>query len=102
MVEAGFITNSKDASIFKSKKGRQDAAEAIAAGVESFLKKHPPPATDNGRLIVHKVQRGDTLWRLSKKYGTSVASIQQSNRLGRSASLRVGQELVIREGNGDH
>jgi N-acetylmuramoyl-L-alanine amidase len=102
MVEGGFITNSQDANIFKSKKGKQDAAEAIAAGILSFLKKHPPPATDGRRLIVHKVERGDTLWKLSKKYGTSVPSIQESNRLGRSASLRVGQELVIREGNGGH
>ncbi|UCH82774.1 MAG: N-acetylmuramoyl-L-alanine amidase [Candidatus Latescibacterota bacterium] len=99
MVEAGFISNSKDASIFKSKKGKQDVAEAIASGVLSFLKKYPPRTSSDDRLLVHKVQRGDTLWKLSKKYGTTVASIRKSNRLGSSSSLRVGQELVIREGD---
>ncbi len=102
MVEAGFITNSQDANIYKSNKGKQDAAVAIAEGILAFLKKHPPPAAETGRVLVHKVTPGDTLWKLSKRYGTTVASIQKSNRMGNSECLRVGQELVIREGHGGH
>ncbi|MEJ2720661.1 MAG: N-acetylmuramoyl-L-alanine amidase [bacterium] len=102
MVEAGFITNSRDASIYKHSEGKQDAARAIADGIVSFLEDHPPPAAENGKLLVHKVTPGDTLWKLSRRYGTTVASIQKSNRLGNSECLRVGQKLVIREGNVDH
>ncbi len=97
LVEAGFLSNSKDASIFKNAKGRQAAADAIAAGIISYLRKYPPPPDETGRLFVHKVRRGDTLWGISKQYSTSVASIRESNRLGNKDVIRVGQELVIRE-----
>ncbi|UCG52534.1 MAG: N-acetylmuramoyl-L-alanine amidase [Candidatus Latescibacterota bacterium] len=102
MLEAGFITNSKDAGIFKKSKGRQDVAVAIAAGVVSFLKKYPPPDAQEGRLRIHTVRRGDTLWKISREYKTTVASIQKSNKLGRSHTIHVGQELVVREGYDRH
>jgi N-acetylmuramoyl-L-alanine amidase len=97
LVEAGFLTNSKDASIFKNTKGREAAADAIANGIFSYLRKYPPPPDETGRLFVHKVKRGDTLWGISKQYRTSVASIRKSNRLGNKDVIHVGQELVIRE-----
>lgn len=96
MVETGFLTNSGDASVFKSSRGREEIAKGIANGVFSFFQKYPPPSDQRGRLVVHKVRSGDTLWQLSQKYNTSVASIQQSNKLGSSKTIRVGQELVIR------
>jgi N-acetylmuramoyl-L-alanine amidase len=99
MVETGFVTNSSDARILGSSSGRDRVAKAVAGGVISFLKKYPPVTEDTGRIFVHRVKKGDTLWRISRKYRTSVASIQKSNRLGSSKLIRVGQELVIREKN---
>lgn len=96
MVETGFLTNKSDAAIFKSSSGREEIARGIAGGVLSFFDKYPPPSDQNGRLIVYRVRSGDTLWELSRKYNTSVASIQQSNKMGSSKTIRVGQELVIR------
>jgi len=61
------------------------------------MQKHPPP-DDSDRLVVYRVKKGDTLWTISRKYNTSVASIQKSNRMGRSKLIRVGQDLVIRGG----
>ena len=97
MVETGFVTNSKDAKILRSNAGRAKTADAIADGIQSFVKKYPLP-DDSGRVVVYRVRRGDTLWKISRKYNTSVASIQKTNRLGKSKTIRVGQELVIREG----
>jgi N-acetylmuramoyl-L-alanine amidase len=100
LVEAGFLTNSDDAKIMASPDGRQAVAEAIAAGVVSFLKQYPPPQGAKSPAVartVHTVKDGETLWAISKKYNTSVASIRRSNGLGESDVLRVGQELVIRE-----
>jgi N-acetylmuramoyl-L-alanine amidase len=98
MVETGFVTNSKDATILKSDTGRKRLAKAISRGVISFLKKYPPPTEETGRIFVHRVKKGDTLWKISREYRTSVDSIQRSNRLGKSKLIRIGQELVIREG----
>jgi LysM repeat protein len=46
------------------------------------------------QVKTHKVQKGDTLWSISKKYKTTVASIQKLNNL-KSTSLRVGQTLKV-------
>jgi len=97
MVETGFVTNSKDAKILRSDKGKTATAKAIADGVLAFMKKYPPPE-ESGRVVVYRVKKGDTLWRISRKYNTSVASIQRSNRMGGSKTITIGQELVIREG----
>ncbi len=44
--------------------------------------------------IIHKVQRGDCLSRISKKYGISIEKIKLANNL-RSNIIHPGQELVI-------
>ncbi len=102
MVETGFVTNATDAKFLKSDAGKTKTAESIARGILSFLKQYGPPLDQldqPDRTVVHRVKKGDTLWTISRAYNTSVASIQKSNRLGNSKTIRVGQELVIREGH---
>ncbi len=40
------------------------------------------------------VERGDTLFNLSRRYGTSVAAIQNANGLSGDL-IKIGQTLVI-------
>lgn len=42
----------------------------------------------------HRVRRGETLWRLAKRYGTTVDAISKLNDLAGDA-LQVGQELKV-------
>lgn len=49
--------------------------------------KPPAPRT-------HTVRKGDTLYALSRKYGTSVSAIQKANRISGS-NIRIGQKLTI-------
>lgn len=44
---------------------------------------------------VYTVVRGDTLFSLSRRFGVSIAAIQQRNGLGASTTIRVGQQLII-------
>lgn len=44
--------------------------------------------------ITHTVKRGDTLYGLSRKYGTTVGSIQRANNL-RGTTIGIGQRLII-------
>jgi LysM repeat protein len=44
--------------------------------------------------ITHTVKRGDTLYGLSRKYGTTVSSIQRANNL-RGTTIGIGQRLII-------
>jgi len=41
------------------------------------------------------VQRGDTLWRLSQRFGVSMEALIRANNLSNPDALHVGQELII-------
>ncbi|MEZ5502336.1 MAG: DUF5715 family protein [Halioglobus sp.] len=51
----------------------------------------------NEETITHRVNRGDTLWRIANRYGTSVEQLRQANRQA-DDSLQVGQVLTISKG----
>ncbi|PWN08209.1 LysM peptidoglycan-binding domain-containing protein [Rhodohalobacter mucosus] len=51
----------------------------------------PPPAENQ---ITHTVDQGETLFSISRKYGVTIAEIQQWNDL-RTNNLDLGSELVI-------
>ncbi|MCI0452275.1 MAG: N-acetylmuramoyl-L-alanine amidase [Candidatus Latescibacteria bacterium] len=103
LVEAGFISNHADAKLVKDPDGREKVARAVADGVLAFFRAHPPQRNDASQPVtaslIHRVQRGDTLWTLSRRYGTTVARIRELNGLSVSQELRVGQELVVPSAN---
>ena len=47
--------------------------------------------------VTYLVNRGDTLWHIANRYGTSVEKLRQTNR-GAGDSLQVGQVLRISKG----
>lgn len=49
-------------------------------------------------MRIHVVQKGDTVWELSRRYGTSVERITQVNQLQDIPGLVIGQALVIPTG----
>jgi membrane-bound lytic murein transglycosylase D len=57
----------------------------------------PPMAASKsgGTSVTHTVRRGDSLWKLASRYGTTVNLIKQENGL-RADGLAVGQRLAIR------
>jgi lysozyme len=45
--------------------------------------------------VTHKVKRGDTLWDIARKYGTTTANLRRLNNLSRSSRIYVGQTLYV-------
>ena len=41
------------------------------------------------------VKKGDSLWRISKRYGVSVSAIMKVNGISSAQNLKVGQKLII-------
>lgn len=60
----------------------------------------PPPLPANGppdrSTATHVVQRGETLWRIARHYGTSVEALERLNGLENGARLRSGLRLTLR------
>ena len=48
-----------------------------------------------GMSIIHTVQEGENLYRIARKYGTSVQAIAQANGLTDITLISVGQKLAI-------
>lgn len=44
---------------------------------------------------IHIVQKSETLYSLSRKYGVTVAEIQKANNMGSSNAINIGQKLII-------
>lgn len=47
--------------------------------------------------VIHYVQKGETLWQISRKYQVSVQSIASANQISKNGRLIVGQRLIIPE-----
>jgi murein DD-endopeptidase MepM/ murein hydrolase activator NlpD len=73
----------------KQAPAKQPAEKPVARGEPAAPVKAPA-------MVVHEVQRGDTLTAIAKKYKVTVASIVIANRLrGPRARLALGQQLTI-------
>ena len=60
-----------------------------AAALESAPPADVTPAT------MYAVAAGDSLWKIAKKHGTTVAELEKANKLTSSSRLSVGQKLII-------
>ena len=64
-----------------------------AVGSEEFYEWH---VSQDGRVrIRYTVREGDTLSEIAQRFGLPTASMARINQIGRSATLRVGQQLVV-------
>jgi LysM repeat protein len=80
---------------------------ALAQKVESLEKKKQPTAESKAKPSppskpavstekqYHTVQKGETLSRISKKYGISVEELRKLNNLSANQPLRTGQKLLV-------
>ncbi len=82
--------------------GMKKSAEIAIAEITKPTKADKPeqtvPAqkTPPAPRIVHIVQKGETLWSISKKYGVTVKEIQQKNNLTEGSPLQTGKKLYIK------
>jgi membrane-bound lytic murein transglycosylase D len=53
------------------------------------------PAADRMVLARHHVEKGESLGAIAGRYGVSATAIARANNLGKAATVRPGQDLVI-------
>lgn len=80
---------------------RSDAPASATPALDSPA---PPPLRADGppdrSTATHVVQRGETLWRIARRYGTSVEALERLNGLADGARLRSGLRLTLRGSEG--
>lgn len=59
-------------------------------------KKPVPASATKSKKRYHKIRRGDTLYGLALKYGTSVNQICRLNGIKRTTTLRIGRTLRVK------
>ncbi|MDK2895965.1 MAG: hypothetical protein PWP04_85 [Candidatus Atribacteria bacterium] len=57
----------------------------------SLAQKEPPQTS----TLIHRVEKGESLWVISRHYGVSMESIMSRNHLNPDSILAIGMELVI-------
>ncbi|MFT5232911.1 MAG: N-acetylmuramoyl-L-alanine amidase [Candidatus Krumholzibacteriia bacterium] len=99
LIEVAYMSNSDDLAVLREKRGRLDLAAVLVGGVESW--RHNEPAilqiatNEKGSWNDHyRVRRGDSLWGLARRHGTTVTEITRHNNL-RSGAINVGQVLNL-------
>ena len=65
--------------------------------VDTNTKKLADNTLVKGKYQYHKVEKGETLYRLSKKFGISVQELSKMNNLGKNAQLQRRQILKVKQ-----
>ena len=91
IVEYGFIDNTKDVEFLKE--NYEELAEAVISAVANYI---GVPYTPPEGLITNTyiVQKGDSLYSIANKLGTTVSELKKENNLT-SNTLQIGQILRI-------
>ncbi|MBI4639165.1 MAG: LysM peptidoglycan-binding domain-containing protein [Candidatus Tectomicrobia bacterium] len=91
-----------DALLKWNKRGKRtplrpgDRLEIVASPLERDAKGGTPAPNPTQRgKITHVVQRGDTLWDISKRYNIEVDTLLKWNKRGKRTPLRPGDRLEI-------
>ncbi|KAB2917001.1 MAG: transglycosylase SLT domain-containing protein [Bacteroidetes bacterium] len=74
------------------------AADSAAQAAKTQTPKQKPTTTVN-TMRYHKVERGDTLYSISKQYGLTVEKLRVYNQLPKNAVIKPGTKLKITPGS---
>ena len=83
--------NAQPAAI-ETEKEKEEEAEP-EQDPEPEQKPEPEPEPE---VQYHTVQSGDTLYKLARKYGTTVAELCRLNRIKEDSVIRIGQKLRVK------
>ncbi len=89
IIEYGFVDSPKD-DVNQLKKNYKKYAEAVVRAVCDYKGIKYIPNTSN----YYVVQKGDTLWSIAKKYGTTIDKLKELNKLSTNV-LKIGQTLTV-------
>jgi len=95
LLETAFISNPKEERKLRSSAHQNKLAKAILRGVNDYFSRKAPPGTwISEAQEQYIIKKGDTLAKISDRYGTTVSHLRTRNSL-RSDELLEGARLYI-------
>lgn len=101
LIETGYLTNPEEARRLNTSAFQQQLAGGIARGVMDYFYAAPPEGSllawqkANGVLpATYTVKRGDSLSMIAQRFGTSMATLKNLNKL-RGDGVQIGQVLKL-------
>ncbi len=102
LVETGFISNRNEEKNLNSSRHQEKLAKAILNGVRKYFETHPAPGSwyaarrggGSDRVASHRIEPGDTLSSIARRYSVSESALRVSNNL-QTDVIKVGQVLRI-------
>ena len=87
--------DSKPAVSSRSSSSSKKTSSSSSKKVASSSKSKPKPKKPVAKSTTVTVKKGDSLYGLAKRYGTTVKAIQSANGMGSSTMLRDGKSIKI-------
>lgn len=104
LIETGFLSNPYEEIQLNQPNYQKQIAYSIYQGIVAYYEKYTIQhiksryesaiRTGAAKVVIHEVQKGESLSVIAQKYKKTVSSIKQHNRLN-SDNIRIGQKLVI-------
>jgi len=63
--------------------------------IRNSVQEFSPKNIHNKNTICHYVKKGDSLWKISKLYSTSIARLMKENKIASPNDLKIGQIIYI-------
>ncbi|MCY9003268.1 N-acetylmuramoyl-L-alanine amidase [Peribacillus frigoritolerans] len=96
LTESGFIDNAGDAAKLKTSVFIEKLAKGHVNGlVKAFNLKKKAAAKNVETSTSYTIVKGDTLYSIAKKFGTTVDILKSLNTTVKPHSLQLGQKLVV-------
>lgn len=83
--------NNKVASTFSNSRAKQAAETPAQTSKSQTNKPKSSPKQPSGRI--HTVRKGDSLFKIAKRYGTTVEELQRLN--GKNTKLQIGDKIKL-------
>jgi len=101
LIEVAYMSNRDDLKVLRDRNGRKDLAAIVVQGVVAWRRDQPALLQLAGGDMAswtrdYRVRRGDSLWGLARRHGTTVTEISRHNNL-QSGAINVGQVLRLPE-----
>ena len=102
LAEIAYISNPKEERLLASKDFHQRVARALSKAAIRFLSDdsftEEIVLKENSFQKVHKshkVKKGESLWKIAKKYGVSIRALKRINGLDNANHIMPGRRLVL-------